>query len=150
MKVFVGANHEGYEFKSQLAQALQMAGHEAIDVGNHSIDPNDDYPAFANELVTQMQASGDPQARGILISGDGQGMVMAANRFKTIRASLCWNRSMAQAARSDEDSNVLCLPSRYLSVEEAGSIMAAWLATSFSADPNASRRLQMLDESPQV
>lgn len=145
MKVFVGANHEGYEFKTQLVQALQIAGHEAVDVGNHAIDPNDDYQAFAKELVVQMKTSGDAEAKGLLISGDGQGMVMAANRFKGVRASLCWNRSTAQAARADEDSNVLCLASRYLSVEEAGSIMATWLSTGFSGDPNAARRLQQLD-----
>lgn len=145
MKVFIGANHEGYEFKTQLAQALQMAGHEVADVGNHNIDPNDDYSTFAKELANQLLETHDPEARGILISGDGQGMVMAANRFRGIRASLCWNRLIAQASRSDEDSNVLCLASRYLSIDEAGSIMAAWLGTPFGGDSNNSRRAQSLD-----
>lgn len=144
MKVFIGANHEGYEYKTSLAQALQMAGHEVVDVGNQSIDPNDDFPAFAKDLVTQLQAS--PEARGILISGSGQGMAIAANRFKGIRACVCWNRSTAEAARSQHDSNILCLSTRYLSLEEAGSIMAAWLSGTFSEDESEKRRLQQLDE----
>lgn len=144
MKVFIGANHEGYEYKTSLAQALQMAGHEVTDVGNHSIDPNDDFTSFAKELVVQMQSS--PEAKGILISGTGQGMAMAANRFKGIRASVCWNRSTAESARSQHDSNVLCLSTRYLSLEEAGSIMATWLAGSFSEDEAEKSHLQQLDE----
>lgn len=146
MKIFVGADHEGYEYKGQLIQALQLAGHEAIDVGNQAINPNDNYPEFAKALVTQLRGSGDGLAKGILISGNGQGMCMAANRFKGVRASLCWNQNAARSARSDEDSNVLCLSSRYLSLDEAGSIMATWLATPFSGEANASRRLQQIDQ----
>lgn len=145
MKVYIGADHEGFEYKGQLAQALQQGGHEVIDVGNTGIDPNDDFPQFAKELATQLKIANDPEARGILISGDGNGMAVAANRFTRIRASMCWNLNSARAARADDDSNVLCLSSRYLSLEEAGTIMATWLATPFGADPNAQRRIELLD-----
>ena len=146
MKVFIGADHDGHEFKSQLAQALQIGGHEVVDVGNSAIDPADDYLTFARDLVTQFQTAGDPAARGILISGDGQGMSIAANRFKGIRAALCWSRYTAESARSQEDCNVLCLSSRYLSLEEAGSVMATFLATPFTGETNASQRLQQFDQ----
>ena len=145
MKVFIGGDHDGFEFKGELTQALQQAGHEVVDVGNTTIDPNDDFPQFAKALVTELKTLADPEARGILISGDGHGMAIAANRFTLIRASVCWNINSARAARADDNSNVLCLSSRYLSLEEAGSIMATWLATPFSADPNAQRRVQQLD-----
>jgi ribose 5-phosphate isomerase B len=145
VKVYIGADHDGFEYKGQLAQALRQAGHEVIDVGNTTIDANDDFPHFAGVLVSELLGVNDLQARGILISGNGQGMCMAANRFKGIRASLCWNGNSARAGRNDDDSNVLCLASKYLSLEEAGSIMATWLATPFSADPASTRHIQQLD-----
>lgn len=146
MKVYIGADHDGFEYKGQLSQELQQAGHEVIDVGNSGINPNDDFPQFAKELVTQLKILNDPEACGILISGSGQGMAIAANRFTRIRASQCWNLNSARAARTDDDSNVLCLSARFLSLEEAGSIMATWLATPFGNDPAAQRRIQQLDE----
>jgi ribose 5-phosphate isomerase B len=146
MKVYIGADHDGFEFKSSLTQALQRAGHEVVDVGNTAIDGNDDFPQFADALVTELKVANDPEARGILISGSGHGMAMAANRFTRIRASLCWSTNSARTARNDDDSNVLCLSSRYLSLEEAGSIMATWLATPFGGDPGAQRHIQQIDE----
>ncbi|HTB49246.1 MAG TPA: RpiB/LacA/LacB family sugar-phosphate isomerase [Verrucomicrobiae bacterium] len=146
MKIFIGADHNGFEYKSKLSQALTMAGHEVVDEGDVSIDPNDDYPQFASKVVTEMLTSGDPEARGILVCGSGQGMCIAANRFKGIRASLCWNQNEARAARNDDDSNILCLSSRYLSLEEAGSIMTTFLTTPFAAAPRFTRRIQQLDQ----
>lgn len=146
MKIFIAADHTGVEFKDSLGQALKLAGHEVLDQGSFSLDPNDDYPALAGKLASELLASNDPEARGILLSGSGQGMCMAANRYRGIRASLCWNASAARAARSDHNSNVLCLSAGYLSLEEAGSIMATWLSTAYDANPNADRRIQQLDQ----
>jgi len=146
MKIYIGADHNGFEFKQKLSEALKLAGHEVVDAGDVTIDPNDDFPQFASKVVNNLLGDPDKTAKGILICGSGQGMCMAANRFKGIRASLCWNLNEARSARNDDDSNVLCLSSRYLSLEEAGSIMATWLATPFAAAPRFIRRLQQLDE----
>jgi ribose 5-phosphate isomerase B len=146
MKIFIGADHNGYEYKAQLAKALEMAGHEVIDAGDVTIDPNDDYPQFASKVVAELLNSGDKEARGVLICGSGQGMCMAANRFKGIRAALCWNLNEARAARNDDDANILCLSSRYLSLDEAGSIMATFLATPFAGAPRYTRRIEQLDQ----
>jgi ribose 5-phosphate isomerase B len=94
MKIFIGADHNGFEYKQQL----------------------------------------------------GQGMCMAANRFKGIRASLCWNLNEARSARNDDDSNVLCLSSKYMSLDEAGSVMATFLATPFAGAPRFVRRIEQLDQ----
>lgn len=145
MKIYIGADHEGFEYRNQLAQALNIAGHQVVDVGNEAIDVNDDYTQFAAKLAAELRADQDPEARGILISGNGQGICMAANRFNGIRASLCWNALSARSARSDDDSNVLCLSSRFMSLDECGSIMVTWLATPFEANPNQTRRIQQLD-----
>lgn len=146
MKVFIGADHNGFEYKTKLARALEMAGHEVIDVGDTTLDPNDDYPQFASKLVHELLGANDPEARGILICGSGQGMAMSANRFKGIRAALCWNASEARASRNDDDANVLCLSSRYTSLEEAGSIMATFLSTAFAGAPRFTRRIEQMDQ----
>ncbi|MDB5170550.1 MAG: ribose 5-phosphate isomerase [Candidatus Saccharibacteria bacterium] len=146
MKIYIGADHNGFDYKNQLTKALQMAGHEVVDEGGATIDPNDDYPQFAGKVVNALLGDTDKDAKGILICGSGQGMVMAANRFKGIRASICWNLNEARSARNDDDSNILCLSSRYLSLEESGSIMATFLSTPFAGAPRFVRRVEQLDQ----
>ncbi len=146
MKIYLGADHNGFEYKNQLAKALQQAGHQVVDEGDEALSPNDDYPEFAGKVANALLADSDPEARGILVCGSGQGMCIAANRFKGIRAALCWNPAEARAARNDDDCNILCLSSRYTSLDEAGSIMAAFLSTPFAGAPRFKRRIQKLDE----
>jgi ribose 5-phosphate isomerase B len=146
VKIFIGADHNGFEYKSQLAKALELAGHEVVDEGDLTIDPNDDFPQFASKVVNALLGANDTEARGILVCGSGQGMCMAANRFKGIRAALCWNINEARASRNDDDANVLCLSSKYLSLEESGSIMATFLSTPFAGAPRYVRRIQQLDQ----
>lgn len=146
MKIYLGADHNGFEYKARLAQALELAGHEVIDQGDVKLNPDDDFPQFASKVVHELLAADDPDARGLLVCGSGQGMCMAANRFKGIRASLCSNINEARAARNDDDSNVLCLSSRYLSLEEADAITTTFLRTPFAGAPRFKRRIQQLDE----
>lgn len=146
MKILIGADHNGFQYRDQLKAALEKAGHEVQLIGQPSLQPDDDYPAVAGQLATTLLNTNDPEAKGILICGSGQGVAMAANRFKGIRASVCWNKAEAQSARNDDDSNVLCLAARYLSLEEAGSIMATFLSTPFAGAPRFIRRIQQLDQ----
>lgn len=146
MKIYIGSDHNGFQYKQDLADALRNAGHEVIDDGNVLIDPNDDFPQFASKVVTDLLIETDPDAKGLLICGSGQGMTMAANRFKGIRASLCWNLEEARASRNDDDSNVLCLSSRYLSIDEAQSIVTIFLRTPFAGAPRFIRRIHELDQ----
>jgi ribose 5-phosphate isomerase B len=146
MKIFSGADHNGFEYKRQLAEALKLAGNEVVDAGDKELKADDDYPEFAAQVVNAMKASGDPDAKGVLICGSGQGICIAANRFKGIRAALCWNQAEARAARNDDDCNILCLSARYTSLDEAGTIMATFLSTPFAGAPRFTRRIQQLDE----
>jgi ribose 5-phosphate isomerase B len=146
LKVFIGADHNGFEYKRQLTEALKLAGHEVIDEGDEAINPDDDFPQFAAKVVNALLESKDSEARGILVCGSGQGMCMAANRFKGIRAALCWNQNEARAARNDDDANVLCLSSKYTSLDEAGTIMATFLSTPFAGAPRFARRIEQLDQ----
>lgn len=146
MTIYIGADHNGFDFKRQLTQFLRDGGYEVIDVGDIAHNPEDDFPEFASRLVVRLKADRDPQSKGILICGSGQGMCIAANRFKGIRASLCWNVEEARAARNDDDSNVLCLPSRYLTLPRIEPIVTTWLNTAFAGALRFKRRIKALDE----
>lgn len=146
MKIYIGADHNGFDYKQKLTELLRQSGHEVVDEGDESLKPEDDFPQFAGKVVTALLADTDTDARGILICSSGQGMCMAANRFKGIRASLCWNTDEAKAARNDDNSNVLCLSSRFTSLEEAEAVMNVWLSTAFAGAPRFVRRLQELDQ----
>ena len=146
MKIYIGADHNGFEFKRQILERLKAAGHDVVDAGDVTNNPEDDFPQFAGKVVTSLLADEDTDAKGILICGSGQGMCMAANRFKGIRASLCWNLDEARSARNDDNSNVLCLSSKYTTFEDASAIITTWLTTPFAAAPRFIRRLKELDE----
>jgi ribose 5-phosphate isomerase B len=145
MKIFMGADHNGFVLKAALTKQLRRAGYDVVDEGDAQLAPDDDFPQFAEATVRALLASNDPQARAILICGSGQGMCMAANRFKGIRASLVWDVAEARASRSDDDSNVLCLPARVLHEREATSIAEAWLAAPFAGAVRFKRRIAELD-----
>jgi ribose 5-phosphate isomerase B len=146
MKIYIGADHNGFELKRKLEDFLNRSGHEIVDAGDVKRDPDDDFPQFAGRAVSMLMGDNDPDAKAILICGSGQGMCMAANRFKGIRASLCWNLNEARLARNDDDSNVLCLSAKSLTAEEAQAIVTTWLHTPFAGAPRYKRRIQQLDE----
>lgn len=145
-KIYIGADHNGFAMKAALIEALQKSGYDVSDQGDAELNQDDDFPQFASKVVVAMRADGDVNARGILICGSGQGMCMAANRHKGIRASLIWNVHEAHPARNDDDSNVLCLPARSISDEEAVAITEAWLKTPFAGAPRFKRRIAELDQ----
>jgi ribose 5-phosphate isomerase B len=145
MKLYLGADHNGFDYKRKLADFLERSGYEVIDVGDDKPNPDDDFPQFAGQAVNALLADSDKTSRAILICGSGQGMCMAANRFKGIRAALAWSVEEARASRNDDDSNVLCLSSRYSSIEDVKPIVMTWLATPFAGAPRFTRRIQELD-----
>ncbi|HSW99606.1 MAG TPA: RpiB/LacA/LacB family sugar-phosphate isomerase [Patescibacteria group bacterium] len=146
MKIYIGADHNGFEMKRALTEGLIRAGYEVIDEGDERLDPDDDYPQFAARAVAGIKTSDDSDARGILICGSGQGICIAANRFKGIRAALAWNMEEVHASRNDDDCNVLCLPARYMNIDQALKLAEAWLATPFAGAPRYKRRIKELDE----
>lgn len=146
MKIYIGADHNGFEWKRQLADYLRGSGYDVVDDGDTKIDPDDDFPQFAGRVCQSLLGDPDPDSRGVLICASGQGMCIAANRFKGIRSSLCWSLDEARAARNDDDSNVLCLPARYLSYDEARSVTMTWLNTPFAGATRFKRRIKELDE----
>lgn len=146
MKIYIGADHNGFDMKSGLVEYLRRNNYEVVDEGDERRDPEDDFPQFASRVVMAMKASDDPDPRGILICGSGQGMCMAANRYKGIRASLCDSVVEAKMSRNDDDANVLCLPARLIKEGRAEQVVKAWLETGFAGAARFRRRIAELDE----
>ncbi len=146
MKLYIGADHKGFHLKRKLIEYLKRAGYDVVDEGDEKLDPNDDFPQFAGKVCAAVLASEDAHARGILICGSGQGMCIAANRFKGIRAALGYDREAARSSRNDDDSNVLCLPAEIVDSREADLIVETWLNTPFAGAARFVRRNKQLDE----
>ncbi len=144
MTIYLAADHQGFELKNVLREHLMAAGHKVEDLGPEKLDLDDDYPKYAY-LVTTKLLGGDDADRGILVCGSGQGMAIAANRVRGIRAAVCWDETEAKSSRHDDDANVLSLASRDLSQEEAFKITDTWLATNFSGEPRHKRRLDEIE-----
>lgn len=148
MTIFIGSDHNGFAFKAYVSDYLKKRSVTVIDVGDTRLDPQDDFPVFAAAAVHALQNSSDKNARAILLCGSGQGMLIAANRYKGIRAGLGWSVEAAKGIRNDEDSNVLALPSELLQNNEqlANDIIDAWLDTPFAAAPRYVRRNNQIDQ----
>lgn len=149
MKIFVAADHRGYGPKEEVLKYLRQAGYSAEDIGDETFDPDDDFPVFASKATNKILSSSDDDPRGILICGSGQGMAMAANRIKGIRAGLGYSVESAKATRNDENSNVLALPAELFKSKEKHNvfvIIEAWLNTPFASAARYIRRNQELDK----
>lgn len=146
MKLYIGADHNGFKLKQSLSDHLRRAGHEVVDEGDAVYNPDDDFPQYGAKVAAAVLASEDSDARGILLCGSGQGVCIAANRFKGIRACLAWNRNQARASRNDDDCNILCLPARELNAQDMTQLVDTWLTTPFAGAPRYIRRNKQLDE----
>ena len=147
MKIILGSDHQGFDLKQALFAWLSKEGYNVEDVGDKRPDPADDYPQFAQLACLRLLGEDDKDVRAILICGGGQGMAMAANRFKGIRASVVWDEYEAKMTRLDNDSNVLSLPARVLDgdMNNVKNIITTWLETKFSGAARHQRRIEELD-----
>ncbi|MFH1587985.1 MAG: ribose 5-phosphate isomerase B [Candidatus Diapherotrites archaeon] len=141
-KIIIGADHGGYKLKELLQKHLVKKGFEVIDLGTHSID-SVDYPDYAKRTAKKVLS--EKNSIGILICGTGIGMSMTANKFKGIRAALCWNEKTAKLAREHNDANILCLGARVLKKNEAVKIMNAFLKTKTSKEKRHQRRVKKMN-----
>jgi ribose 5-phosphate isomerase B len=139
VKIALGTDHAGFEFKNQLATILLGQGVEVIEVGAHSYDANDDYPDFA-EAVARAVAYGKVE-RGILVCGSGVGASIAANKVQGVRAAMCHDTYSAHQGVEHDDMNVLCMGARIIGIELAREIASTFLGATFSGEPRHARRL---------
>ena len=128
MKIAIAADHAGFELKTILLPFLTQQGISFEDLGTYSLDSMD-YPDVAHPLADKVE-SGEAEF-GILICGSANGVAMAANKHQGIRAAICWKTEIAALARQHNNANVLCLPARFISSEEAFEITNIFLQTEF-------------------
>lgn len=142
MRVHIGGDHAAYDLLGELVAFLEAEGHEVTNHGPHAFDAEDDYPVFVLRAAEAVAA--DPDSRGIVLGGSGNGEQMAANKVKGIRAALCYNEELAQLAREHNDAQVISIGGRMNTVEEAKAMVRVFLGTDFSEAPRHSRRIDMV------
>jgi ribose 5-phosphate isomerase B len=141
VKIAVGVDHAGFELKAAVLEELRARGFELVDCGTYDRTACD-YPDFAAK-VAGMVSRGEAQ-RGVLVCGTGQGMCMAANRFRGVRAAVVYDDFSARMTRSHNDANVICLGGRVLDPAQARHLLGLWLETPFEGDRH-SRRVGKID-----
>jgi ribose 5-phosphate isomerase B len=134
LKIAIGADHAGFDYKKELIEALDVK--EVKDFGTYS-DASADYPDFAHPVALAVE-SGDFDF-GILVCGSGNGVAITANKHQGIRAAICWNEELAERARSHNNANIVCIPARHISIDEAKKIVAVFLSTEFEGGRHATR-----------
>ena len=141
MKVIIGSDHAGFNYKGILIKELQDKGYDVLDMGTYN-DEADDYPDRAAEVaVALLNKRGD---RGILICGSAVGVSIAANKFKGIRAGVCHDTYSAHQSVEHDDVNILCLGERVIGIELAKEIALTFLNATFTNAPRHKRRLEKI------
>lgn len=137
----IACDHAGYDLKEFLVGYLSSKGYEVTDFGTYS-DESVDYPDFAHPLAEAVQNGELPQ--GIGICGSGEGMSMTLNKHRGIRAGLCWKPEIAELIRQHNNANILVLPARFISNDEAMAIVDKYLSTPFEGGRHE-RRIAKID-----
>lgn len=135
-KIGIACDHAGYEMKEFLVGYLDAMGYEVLDFGAHSPE-RVDYPDYAHALAAAIE-TGELE-RGIGLCGSGEGMAMTLNKHQGIRAGLCWNTEVATLIRQHNDANVLVLPARFVTNDEAVAMLDAFLNTPFEGGRHQAR-----------
>lgn len=142
MKIYLGADHGGFELKEKIKTKLIADGHEIVDLGNNRFDFNDDYPDYAFKVADAV--SKDEGSRGILVCRSAAGMVMCANKVKGIRAASVWDLKSAIHSRDNNDANIIGLSGDWLTEEQAQEIVKIWLSTKFNNEDRHVRRIKKI------
>lgn len=142
----IGSDHAGYELKQKLVARLEALGYDVQDVGTNS-SASTDYPDFAHPVASRVE-HGEAR-RGVLLCGTGLGMSYAANRHQHVRAAVAWTPEIAELSRLHNDSNILVLPARFVSEEDATRILETWLTTPFEGGRHE-RRVEKIEPAPEA
>ena len=135
-KIVIGSDHAGFEYKEAIKQYLVKNNVEIIDVGTYSTE-SCDYPDYAHAAAREIE-SGNVEV-GILICGSANGVAITANKHQEIRAALCWQNEIASLARLHNDANIICLPARFVTIDEAEEMVHTFLTTEFEGGRHQKR-----------
>lgn len=142
MKIHIGSDHAGLEFKAVIIDHLTAHGHEVTDHGPHTFDPQDDYPIFCIPAAEAVAA--DPESLGIVLGGSGNGEQIAANKVKGVRAALAWSVETAKLGRQHNNANVVAIGGRMHTPEFCLEMVDAFIAEPFSGDERHQRRINLM------
>ncbi len=142
MKIAIGSDHAGFQYKEYIKAFLQERGETVLDCGTDS-EASVDYPPIMRQVAIAV-AEGDCE-RGIVLGGSGNGEAMVANRVKGIRCALCWSVETAQLAREHNNANMISMGQRLITLNTALDIVRTWLETPFEGGRHA-RRIQQIDQ----
>lgn len=136
MKIAIGNDHAGPAYKKAIVDFLQTKGYEVTNYGTDSFD-SVDYPDFGHQVATAVENGAVDF--GIVICGSGNGIAMSANKHQGVRCALCWTKEIAELARLHNDANVISIPARFTSIEQAVAMVEAFLNTAFEGGRHANR-----------
>ena len=135
-KIAIGADHAGFEYKEILKNYIEELGYTVTDFGTHD-SQSVDYPDFAHPVAEAVESK--VEGSGILICGSANGVAITANKHQGIRAALCWTSEIAALARQHNNANVVCIPARFVTAEEAKAIVKTFLDTAFEGGRHGNR-----------
>lgn len=134
VKIAIGADHAGFDYKEMLKEYL--ATYEVKDFGTYTAESTD-YPDFAHPVASAVEQG--EFTFGILICGSANGVAMTANKHQKVRAAICWENEIAALARKHNNANILCIPARFVSTQLAKEITSTFLATDFEGGRHQNR-----------
>lgn len=136
MKIAIGNDHAGTQYKKELIQLLEEAGHS---VTNHGTDNEEsmDYPDAIHPVAAQVE--NQEADLGVILCGSGNGANMTANKHQSIRSALCWTEEIAELARKHNDANVISIPARFVSLDEAKKMTLSFINTPFEGGRHQKR-----------
>jgi ribose 5-phosphate isomerase B len=143
-KIFLGADHGGYELKEKIATWLFDLNYDFEDMGADHFDPTDDYPKYAENVASMVAKR--PHSKGVLLCKSGVGVEVVANKFDGIRAAIGKNVLQVKAGRRDDDMNVLVIASDFTDVKEARGMLIAFLETKYDDSVRHERRLEDIEK----
>ncbi|HQV77785.1 MAG TPA: ribose 5-phosphate isomerase B [Chitinophagales bacterium] len=127
-RIVIGSDHAGFDYKEAIKMYLKKNQIECVDVGTNSLD-SCDYPDYAHAAAHEIE-NGAVEF-GILICGSANGVAITANKHQKVRAALCWQNEIVSLARQHNDANIICLPARFVTIDEAEEMVRAFLTTDF-------------------
>jgi ribose 5-phosphate isomerase B len=136
MKISIGNDHAGPDYKKAIVQFLEDEGHTILNHGTDTFE-SVDYPDFGHAVAYDVQVKNADL--GIVICGSGNGIAMTANKHQDVRAALCWTKEIAELARQHNDANIISIPARYVSIPQAVAMVEIFLNTKFEGGRHANR-----------
>ena len=136
MKIAIGNDHAGTEYKFEIIKLLEARGITVTNYGTNE-DASVDYPDFVHPVATDVDAK--KVDFGILVCGSGNGVSMTANKYSNVRAGLCWTKEITELTRLHNDANILSIPARYTSIPQALGMVETFLDTEFEGGRHQNR-----------